>query len=67
LHLLIQFPADVDIPVIRKTGAYVASNSGRKKLSIEHTDKRNIILDPSVKTNRTPCFDTTLPSTYKIA
>lgn len=28
-----------------------------------HTDKRNIILDPSVKTKRTPCLDTTLPST----
>lgn len=27
------------------------------------TDKRNIILDPSLNTKRTPCLDATLPST----
>jgi len=33
------------------------------KKQMTRTDKRYIILEPSVKTNRTPCFDTTLPST----
>lgn len=35
-----------------------------KEKMIEHTDKRYIILDPSEKTKRTPCFDATLPSTW---
>lgn len=30
-----------------------------------HTDRRNIILDPSVNTNRRPCLDATLPSTWQ--
>lgn len=30
------------------------------------TERRKIILDPSVKTNRSPCLDTVLPSTCNI-
>lgn len=43
---------------------YPQINDERKSGNLAHTDNLYMILDPSVKTNRTPCFDTMLPSTW---